>query len=176
MQFSSEVALVMMWSSRNWNSSQCWEKVTPFPLGPQCHRSTTQLWPQLLFKWQTVWQSQVVEIYHWGPPQTSGTRPPPRRGRKAPDKPFFVLGRVLPILSTPQHSAFTSAVGLLCLQLTVPLHRYYVFRSHECWVTLIKLYFKQVSHCKKFDFLKLLVAPIHQSLWFKVEKSTFPSP
>lgn len=73
--------LLIFWSSVSRDVEQKHAALSESdPLTEQATMSTlyTLLWPQLLSKWQTVWQSQVVEIYHGGPPLKRVTlRPPP---------------------------------------------------------------------------------------------------
>lgn len=42
----------------------------------RCQHSTTQPWPRLLSKWQTVWQSQAVGNLSWRPLKEVAPAPP----------------------------------------------------------------------------------------------------
>lgn len=129
----------------------CWEIVAPL-CRHRCQRSTTLLWPQLLSKWQTAWQSQVVEIYHGDPSNKWHRAPPGRLGRQTSDKQLFVLFHVLPsspLLFSPLHVHFCYwAAQSVCTLIVFSIQI-----GCLCWVPLIKLSFNQVSRCKTVTLL-----------------------
>lgn len=127
----------------------------PSPCGPQCQSSTTLLWPQLLSKWQTVWQSQVVEIYHRDPLKRVAPGPSLQAGgRQTSDKQLFVLGHVLPsspFIFSPLRVHFCCQAALLAANCPSSplLFFFFPFRwsaNRAKW--LISLSFNKVLHCK----------------------------
>lgn len=127
---------------------------------PRCQRFTTLLWPQLLSKWQTVWQSQVVGNLSWRPLKQVAPGPSLQgNGRQTSDKQLFVLGHVLPsspLLFSPLQAHFCYWAALLvtdcpCTLIVLSIQMRQIGRF--CWVSLISLSFNTVSRCKTVTLL-----------------------
>lgn len=106
--------------------------------------SSTLLWPQLLSKWQTVWQSQVGEIYHGGPPSSKWHwAPPPCRSAADRSQTNGSLSSAMfspPLHSSLRvHSCFSSVGSWRSLSRSLC--------SFGC-TTLISVSLNNVSNCK----------------------------
>lgn len=131
----------------------------------QC--STTRLWPQLLSKWQTVWQRQVVGNLSPRPLKQAAPGPSLQTSeRQTSDKQVFVLDHVVPsspfLFSPPL--VLTCVRGQLCYGLTGSAIVFSIQKRQIgvfCWTSLISSSFNVVSHCKTvtlalltFDFFQ----------------------
>lgn len=115
--------------------------------GPSLHRPsrqcfTTRLRPQLLSKWQTVWQSQVVGNLSLRPLKQAAPGPSLQPSqRQTSDKQVFVLDHVVPsspfLFSPPR--VLTGVSGQLCYGLTGSA--YCVFHSELAdWDLLLDVF------------------------------------
>lgn len=122
--FIFSLALVLVCVSRDVERADV-ERKWPPSLSlcrPQCQRSTTLLWPLLLSKWQTVWQSQVVEIYHGDPSNKWHRAPPCRPVADRPQTSDSLSSAVFspPLHSSSHHSALTSVLWAALLSADCP--------------------------------------------------------
>lgn len=146
---------------RIWTKRWRWEKVAPSLCRLWCQRFATLLWPQLLSKWQTVWQSQVVGNLSWRPLKQVAPGPLPA-GQWQTD-----LGQATlcprpcsPLLSTPLLTTPRSLLLLWAALLatdrpcTLIVFSIQMRRTGRfCWVSLISLSFNTVSRCKTVTLL-----------------------
>lgn len=127
----------------------------PSLLRPRCQRFATLLWPQLLSKWQTVWQSQVVGNLSWRPLKQVAPGPSLQAySRRTLDKQLFVLSHVFPsspLLFSPLHAHFCYWAALLATDCPCTLIVFSIqMRQIGCFcrVSLISLSLNTVSRCK----------------------------